>query len=436
VEERRRILIFAYFFPPQGGAGVQRIVKLAKYLPAEGWDPTIVTARAGDYWMADEGLAAELGPRVRIVRTPAPTGLALLRRLSPAAAGHGRPLRSSTGAIRRLRAVASWMLVPDSYLGWLPFACRAGEVLLARERFDWLLTTSSPDSAHLIGLRLAARHGVRWAADFRDPWTRRLSFRPPTAWHRRRHEALENAVLARADLVTFTSEETRRDYAGRVDARIASRFAVVTNGYDEEDFAALDGVEPPRAHFAIVHAGQLNPERPARPFLLALRRFLELRPAARGRARARFIGPAYVRDREDVARLGLEGAVSIEPALPHREIVRAMRSAHLLLLMEHESERGGLVLPGKIFEYLRAGRPVLGLLPRGAAWDLIARLDAGRCCLPGDTEACAAAISAWFDEFERGGALESRLAASALEPFERKALARRWAGLLRSHDRR
>ena len=432
MDARRRILIFAYFFPPLGGAGVQRIVKLAKYLPAEGWDPTIVTARAGDYWMTDGSLAAELGPRVRVVRTAAPTGLALLRRFSPAASGHGKPVRSSVGVIRRLRGVASWVFVPDSYLGWLPFACRAGAALLAREPFDWILTTSSPDSAHLIGLRLAAHHGVRWAADFRDPWTRRLSFRPPTAWHRRRHERLEAEVLARADLVTFTSEETRRDYALRVPARVAAKFAVLTNGYDEEDFTGLDEIAAPRAHLEIVHAGQLNPERPARPFLLGLRRFLDVRPEARGRVRARFIGPAYAQDRADIERLDLAREVVIEAPRPHREIVRAMRAAHVLLLMEHASERGALILPGKIFEYLRAGRPILGLLPRGAAWDLIDRLGAGRTYLPADVEGCASALGAWFDEFAAGGAIESRVPAQALAPFERRALARRWAGFFSS----
>jgi len=132
VAERRRILVFAYFFPPLGGAGVQRVVKFAKYLPAEGWDPTIVTARSADYWMADESLGAELGPRVRIVRTPAPTGLTLLRRLAPRQAGQARTLRASVGAIRRLRGLSSWLLLPDSYVGWVPFARRAGERLLAR----------------------------------------------------------------------------------------------------------------------------------------------------------------------------------------------------------------------------------------------------------------------------------------------------------------
>ncbi|MFH1143125.1 MAG: glycosyltransferase [Candidatus Eisenbacteria bacterium] len=425
----RRILVFAYFFPPYGGAGVQRIVKFAKYLPDEGWEPTIVTGRGSDYWMADASLAAELGPRVRVVRTSAPTGLTALRRIAPRSAGHGRSLRSSVGAIHRWRGLSGWLFVPDSYIGWLPFAARAGSRLLARERFDWILTTSSPDSAHLIGLHLSARHRIPWLADFRDPWTRRLSFHPPTAWHRRRHEALERQVLRRAALVTFTSEETRADYQRRFPELPAEKFAVITNGFDEEDFRSLASGPPSAERFQILHAGQLNPERAARPFLLGLRRFLDDVPRARARLEARLIGPAYERDRADIERLGLSGNIRLEPACRHAEIVRAMRESHLLLLMEHESERGGLILPGKIFEYLRAGRPILGLVPRGAAWNLIERLGAGRCCLPGDAEGCAALLAGYFSAFERGDP-EGGACPEDLGMFERRALTHRLAGFL------
>ncbi len=432
MSQRRRVLIFAYFFPPRGGAGVQRIVKFAKYLPDEGWDPTIVTAKGDDYWMKDESLARELAGRVPVVRTPAFTGLAIFSRLAPRQAGSGHSPRSSVGAVRRLRGVSSWLLVPDSYVGWVPFARRAGEALLSREKFDALLTTSSPDSAHLIGLALSARARIPWVADFRDPWTRRLSFRPPTRWHRARHQALEREVLRRAALVTFTSGETREDYARRYPDIPAAKMAVVTNGYDEEDFAQLEEAQPPASRFEILHAGQLNPERPALPFLLALRSFLSAHPQAAGRVRARFIGPAYQGDLRAAEELGLSACVAFEPSRAHAGIVRAMRESHALLLMEQGSEAGGLILPGKIFEYLRAGRPILGLLPEGAAWNLITSLGAGRCCRVDDREGCARALGELFQGFERGLPPDSGVERERILPFERRQTARRLANLLNS----
>jgi hypothetical protein len=195
VTTTKRILIFAYFFPPLGGAGVQRVVKLAKYLPSLGWEPTIVTVRARDYWMLDASLQHDLGSGVRIARTRSLTGLSLLQLLAPRAAGRTRGARPSMRRIAGLRRLAAWTLLPDSYVGWVPFALRAGARLLRAQRYDMLMTTSSPDSAHLIGRGLARRFGVPWVADFRDPWTQRLSFAPPTAWHRARHRALERGVL-------------------------------------------------------------------------------------------------------------------------------------------------------------------------------------------------------------------------------------------------
>lgn len=430
VKPLRRVLIFAYFFPPLGGAGVQRIAKFAKYLPEQGWLPTVVTVRARDYWMSDPSLEGELGSRVAVVRTRSLTGLALMRRLAPAQAGRKGGVRSSAGGIRRLRGLASWVLIPDSYVGWVPYAVRAGDRLLREQRYDCILTTSSPDSVHLIGRALARRHRVPWIADFRDPWTRRLSFRPPTPWHLRRQLALEAGVLRSADLITVTADETRSDYLDRNPWLGEGKIRVVTNGYDEEDFAPFADERPPRDGFRVLHAGQLNPERPVLPFLEGLAAFLRRRPEARNRLKVRFIGPFYAGDLEATRRLGLGEIVSFEPGRPHREVVRELLRSHLLLLLEQGSERGGLILPGKVFEYLRSHRPILGLLPHGAAWRLVSSLQAGRCCPIDDTGACADALEAFDDAYLAGGPPPTAIDPDRLAAFERRALTGQLADLL------
>ncbi len=429
----KRVLIFAYFFPPLGGAGVQRIVKFAKYLPTLGWEPTIVTVRSRDYWMADSGLARELGPGVRIQRTRSLTGLAVLRRLAPRQAGATQGgVRASSAGIVRLRRLAGWVLIPDSYIGWVPYAIRAGEALLRERHYDCILTTSSPDSTHLIGQHLARRWRIPWVADFRDPWVRRLSFAPPTAWHRARHVTLERSILRQASRVTVTAEATRDDYLARYAELPREKVQVITNGYDEEDFAGLSEVLPARDTMQVLHAGQLNPERPARPFLLGLQRFLSRTPHARGRLRVRFLGPCYAGDLAAARQLALSDVVTFEAGRTHREIVSELLRSHLLLLMEQDSERGGLILPGKIFEYLRAERPILALLPPGTAWDLVAGLGAGRCVRTGDLEGCAQALSTYFTEYEHGGPPATSVAHEQLARFERRALAARLAQLMDS----
>lgn len=426
--ERRRVLIVAYFFPPLGGAGVQRSLKLAKYLPELGWEPTILTVGSRDYWMADETLADELGPRARILRTRSLTGLSLLRRLAPTQAGAADRPRQESGRLGLLRRAASWICVPDSYIGWVPFANYAGRRLLSRQPFDLIYTTSSPDSAHLIGRSLARRFGLPWVSDFRDPWTRRISYRPPTPLHHRWHRRLERRVLEEASLITVTAEATRRDYLQLYPELAPEKITVVTNGYDEADFARPRSAGLPRDHLSILHAGQLNPQRPAKPLLEGLALFLQQRPEARGKVRVRFVGPSYQHDHDDAARLGLSEAVGFERARPHREVVAELCRSHLLLLMEEDSPRGGLILPGKVFEYLRSGRPILGLLPRGAAWDLVEQHRAGTCCRTEDRAAVAAALAGYFGAFERGGVPPTGLTADELAPYERRALAQQMAG--------
>ncbi len=425
----RRLLLFAYFFPPTGGAGVQRVVKFAKYLPEWGWIPTVVTVASSDYWMKDPTLGSEVPPGTQVVRTKALTGLSLLRRLAPAHAGTGAPVRKSARAIRSLRRIASFFLVPDTYVGWVPFAVAAGKQLLTSRGYDAMMTTSSPDSAHLIGLQLAKRFGVPWIADFRDPWTRRMAFSPPTVLHASLHRHLEGRVLKGATLVTVTSEETRRDYLNLYPEMPPEKIRVVTNGYDEEDFQSQHA-QPPRDRFVLLHAGQLNPERPARPLLEGVSRFLEMHPEARGVLSVQFLGPHYESDSRASAELGVSGCVRFEQARPHRETIERLLGAHVLVLMEQDSERGGLILPGKIFEYLRARRPILGLLPKGAAWRLIEELGVGVCVRTGDAAACARQIERFYRQFQEGGPPGTGLSSEVLRRFERRSLAGRLAGLL------
>lgn len=430
VEGRRRLLMLAYFFPPLGGAGVQRSLKFARYLPGEGWDPTVVTVRSQDYWMADATLAAEIGPAIEVIRTASLTGLTLLRRLAPRQSGRSGAPRGSTRTIGRLRALSGWVLVPDSYVGWTPYARRAALDAHRRQPFDAIYTTSSPDSAHLAGRALARRLRVPWVADFRDPWIRRLSYRPPTPWHDAWQRRLERAVLAEAALITVTAEETRRDYLERYPALPPEKIQVVTNGFDEVDFTGLESERPAGERLQILHAGQLNPERPARPLLLALRGLIDRDPPARDRLRVRFVGACYGRDVADARALGLADVVVFEPGCPHREVITQMLRSHVLLLMEKDDERGGLILPGKIFEYLRARRPILGLLPHGAAWRLIEESHAGRCCRTEDVAGASRLLGEFLAEFARGGPPSTALAPQDLERFERRALTRRLAGML------
>jgi glycosyltransferase involved in cell wall biosynthesis len=458
----KRVLYVAYFFPPLGGAGVQRSLKFVRYLPAFGWRATVLTARSG-YWMQDPTLLAELDQETRILRAPFYGGGLVNRGTGRMRQAGSRP-QPAPRRYRRilaLRSVSGFFLVPDAYLGWVLPASRhalseLASAARAGETYEALLTTSSPDSAHLLGRFLKRRTGLPWVADFRDPWTRRMAYAPPTPWHDRLHHALERSCLMEADAIVVTNEETRDDFLRRYTKLTPAKISVIPNGYDEEDFRVVearrctsaartndgDATESAaggrctteqchgdrkRLSASLVHAGQLNPERSIEPFLLGLRSFLVRSPQRAHEVSTLFLGGFYDRHVDDVKRLGLDHLVRFEPGRPHLESISALLEARILLLLEQNSDRGRLILPGKIFEYLRAGRPILALVPSpGAAQRVIRQWNAGIVCDPEDPEVMARALERLLDCTEAQVTRADAIAGH----YERSVLAGRLAGLL------
>jgi glycosyltransferase involved in cell wall biosynthesis len=434
----RVVLYVAYFFPPLGGGGVQRTVKFLKYLRPHGWRGEVVTVRAREYWVADDSLAADVPDDTTVWRTRALTGLTLLhwlrrrRRAAPpaaAAAGAASGPRSAT-LFRRLRWLSSWCLIPDAYIGWLPFAWAAVRRRLRTGGIEVLITTSSPDTAHLIGLLARRRFAVPWVADFRDPWVRRITFRAPTPLHRRLHAWLESRVLHRADRILVTNAATRDDFLARHPTVPAARFVVIPNGFDPADVALLAASPPaaatPPAPLRLLHAGLLAGERTLAPITAALSQLFATHADWRGRLQLEQLGPRERINDRLVAAAQLSEVVSFKPPVTHDAVLRAMRAADALVLLEVGDARGALITPGKIFEYLASGRPILAVVPEGPAAALVREMRAGEVVSPAETDAIAAVLARWIT----AGPPVSGVSAAALRPYERPQLAAKLAAVL------
>jgi glycosyltransferase involved in cell wall biosynthesis len=415
----RRALLIAYFFPPLGGAGVQRTAKFAKYLPRSGWNTTVLTVASGDYWMHDSTLLADLPSGQEVLRTRSITGVGLFGGLERLLGRRGGSSRRRS--VLRLARLAQWILIPDTYVGWVPFAARAAAARLRRGDVDLLYTTSSPDSAHLVGL-LLGRRTVPWVADFRDPWTRRLTFEPPTPFHRRLHEWLEDRVLESADRIIVTSERTAAEFRARHPRLPASKIVTITNGFDEDDFAGGPPVAFTRP--TLVHTGQLTGRRTIEPLLSGLAALAAKDPEGKCGLSVLLIGPREAENEERVRRRGLEHVVRFLEPMPHREVIRFQQGATALLLLEGGDERGRLILPGKVFEYLASRRPILAIAPGGAVHDLLQPLGQALFASPEDPTAIASALDA-----VRRGDLPQPCDPAALNCFSRLELTGRLARL-------
>ena len=422
----RRLLVLCYFYPPLGGGGVHRVLGFTRHLPRHGWECTVVCADAGDYWVTDESLLARVPQGTEVIRVRGGSALSAWLGLTRGAAG-----RRSTRTFVGLRRLSDWWLMPDSYAGWSRRARAVAERRARRGGFDAMLSSSPTDSVHLAALALHRRFGLPWVADFRDPWVG-LHFRePPSAWHRARHAALEAGVLESADVVLAAS----RTHADRIESRSPAPRRVIhlPNGFEPEEGAATLAPQEraastaDRERFELVFSGTLAQMPDAEVFLEALHDWFARRPEARRRVRARFAGPYETGYEDRSIALGLKGIVEFMGPRPHAEALALQRGAAVLLLWKPRNYP--TMVPGKLYEYLDSGRPIVALLAPGDEAGALVERAGGEIVAPGDRAALAASLELRYLEWKAGGALPPARPAWLTE-HTRERLAARLAGVL------
>jgi len=423
-------LLVSHFFPPMGGGGVQRVTKFVKYLDDCGWRTTVISGRPEDYWMRDDTLLADLPASASVERTAAASGISVLRRLRPAARGSGAASasRRSSRVFGLLRRAASWTLVPDTYVGWKPFALRAAQAVLVRDPPAVILSSGPPETNHLVGLALRRATGLPWLADFRDPWFGIHLHPAPTAWHRARHARLEGAVLREASAVTCTTTWLRDLLCDRAPRPIA-HLQVIRNGFDPADFPPPPPPRAPDTPLRLLHTGMLTLTRSAEGLLAAIARLHTREPELRGAFEVELVGARESRNDAAAAAPELAGCVQVRDYVPHRQAIAAMQAADVLVLIKHVEPRFRGLIPGKLYEYMGAGRPILALVPESEAADLVRDLGWGEVAPPDDPEAIAAALRRLLAA-KRSGRLVESYAMRGREQFERRSQAESLAALL------
>ncbi len=429
----RRLLVVTYYFPPSGGAGVQRVLKWVKYLRDFGVEPAVLTVEAGAYPKYDETLWAEVPPGVEVRRTPSFDPYGAYARLTgrsreqAVAETAGHLAESPDWKERLAQWVRANVFIPDARVGWVPFAVRRGAQVLRSGRFDAVLTSGPPHSVHLTGLALHRLTGLPWVADFRDPWTD-ISYYdelPRTALARALDETLERTVLREATRITTISEAGKALFLGKVE-RAPGDLTVIENGFDPADFP--EGPAPPGDRFVLAYVGSLYGSRSPEALWQAL---AGLR--AQGvvpKLRLRLVGRIGDDVQATLRRHGLDAVTETVPYLPHDEAVREMQRATALLLTIEPYRHEHGTTTGKLYEYLAAGRPVVGSgPPDGAAAAILRAAGAGRMIDRDDAEGFAAHLRSLYEAWERG-AMPQGASAEAAAPYSRRAQTGEVAALL------
>jgi hypothetical protein len=383
----KRLLIITYYWPPTGGSGVQRWVKFSKYLPQLGWQPVVYTPENPEQLARDESLLDDIPACAEVLKTRILEPYEIYRRLTGGKMGEGEvnPVNAQKKSIKQ--RLSLWVrgncFVPDPRVGWVRPSLRFLKKYLAEHPVDAVVTTGPPHSVHLIGRGLKRALGLHWIADFRDPWTEMFYYKHlalgPAA--DRAHHRLEQSVLDEADTVISVSPPVAADFR----ARTKTPVVLITNGFDEDDFpgesfSRAPGVrvfpgqqkwpgkypdapapQRPRTEIRLVHTGLFAADGNPLNLWDALAERCAADPDFRSRLQIRLAGKVDTAITAAIRARGLGENLVDLGYLPHDETVREQRAADFLLLPLRQEPEYAKVLPGKIFEYLAARRPVLGI---------------------------------------------------------------------------
>ena len=427
-EARREALIVAYAFPPVGGAGVQRMSKLAKYLPLHGFTPRVLTVANPSVPLTDGSLARDLPADLEVIRARSLEPGYAAKKVAWEAAADVKPsrkkqaLRFATGLVRQLA-------YPDIQMLWMPGAHAALARVLVQRPPDVVLISGPPFSQFLLAPLARARSAV--VLDYRDEWSliRGAYEMTRSTVARLVGDPLEAALLRTAHMVTTATEEFRQNLLARFTFLDPSAVVAIPNGYDLEDFPA-DLPSPPADRFVVSHVGTVFKLTSPAGLLGAIRRLHATEPELARLLEVRFIG--RIVDLEAAAFEGLEAlGVKRIGYLDHDEAVRALASSHLVLCILDDTAGVERIYPAKIFELMAMKRPALTLAPDGALSRLVERHRIGDRLFPRDEAAICALLAAKLRAF-RDGQPAAPLTPIDTAQFDRRAIAGAFAEVMRT----
>ena len=412
-----KVLLVTLYFPPAGGGGVQRSLKLATHLPALGIETHVLAPEDPKWIHTDAELELPTQAWVHRARYLGPKG----RR--PAEELHGREGLDLLS--RHARLAFRRVLVPDENVSWNLTAIPAALRIVRDEGIDVVITSSPPTSVHLVGAAVKAATGARWVADLRDSLVahpHRRSESPLVRAKEKTGEGVARLVARSADAVVAVSSAIVDEVR---ELKPRGRVATIANGCDFDDFAGLE--YRPGDRFRITHTGSFFGKRDPRPFLTAL-------AESRVDAVARFVGDFRTADREWAEQRGLGDRLELHPYVPRRRALELQRDSEALLLLIPDAQgRGRGVLSGKVYEYLAAERPILAAVPPdGAAAALLRETGAGIVVAPEDVRGMREALSQLERRFRAGRLNGTPLAPAARERLSRRARVEELADLLRA----
>ncbi len=357
-----KVLIVTYYWPPSGGAGVQRWLKFSKYLPEFGWEPIILTVdpEYAAYPVTDFSLKEDLPSLVKVYFTPAINYFGIYKKdiSKIPSAGFANSIDNTLKG-KLLRFIRGNFFLPDPRKGWNKYAIKKACELIETEGIKNVITTSPPHSTQLIGLKIKKKYpALNWIADLRDPWTDIYYYKQfyPTFFSKLIDLGYEESVLRKADKIITVGASLKNLFSLKVKG-IENKTEVITNGYDKDDFSGMIAQTPSK--FTITYVGTLSDIYPIDGFLNALYSFKE----KGNEFILRFIGSVSQKQKDLIQSKTIDSIVEFIPYVDHAEAIKYMLNTSVLLLIIPDHQSNKSIITGKLFEYLASGKPIVCLGP-------------------------------------------------------------------------
>ncbi len=362
----KKVLVITYYWPPSGGAGVQRWLKFVKYLRLYNWEPVIYTPENPEAPAIDHSLEKDIPDNLTVIKTRIWEPYSIYKRIT----GQKQDEKVKAGFLSEKKKpslaenfsvwVRGNLFIPDARKYWIKPSVRFLTKYLKENPVDAIVTTGPPHSMHMIGLGLKKNLNIPWLADFRDPWTN-IDFYEKlklTRFADRKHKKMEKQVLTEADAIIVVSPGMINDFK----EKSVTEYDFIPNGYDKEDIKA-DKVRKSKK-FTLSHIGSLTLTRKAENLWLVLAELIKENKSLSDDLEIRNVGKMDYHVVEMIEKAGLKQNFVMVDYLPHEQVINEQKKASLLLLLINNTPNAKMILTGKLFEYLISGTPVICIGPR------------------------------------------------------------------------
>ena len=398
----KKALIITYYWPPAGGAGVQRALKFVKYLPQFGWEPIVLTVENPDSPVNDTSLLNDIPKGTKIFKTKSLEPFELYKKFIGKNSDSKIPndVLLSKKNLSIKNRLAQWirlnLFIPDAKIGWKKYAVKKGLEIIKTENIDLIFTTSPPQTVALIGRKLSKLSGVKWIADFRDPWMEIVYYQNVnrTKLTKAVDSSLEKKVMNDADRIITISHDIADLIRGKAKNQ---NVAIIPNGFDETDFESIELRK--NTKFTISYTGSMSKDRVPYPFVSALKRLIYSDGIKN--IQMKFAGKFCSEFYELIKKENLSEYFTIQNFIPHNESTKMLQSADALLLVIDNVPNNKGFLTGKFFEYMGCKKPIFAVGPvDGDANAIIKETDCGTMVNYNDDEEAYQSLKIMYDNWQ------------------------------------